>query len=189
MRTMLKMAAVCLPMLAGGLSPAGAAQAQDTAESIMARVAAHQDAAEAERAHYVYVQHAKMTSRKGKTVQCEELTDYRITPSGDGSHEELLKLEGRLRVKGRYITYNALEPDETSKGKDPKDETSKSKDSKERAKPAGSKDQAAAGKGVAEKDAAKDDDDAISVKIGEEGLDRDLVENMRKNLMHEKSKD
>src|SRR5438045_3761894 len=36
-----------------------------TAEQIMARVAANQDRAEAERSHYVYVQHAKMTSRRG----------------------------------------------------------------------------------------------------------------------------
>ena len=41
-----------------------------TAESIMARVAANQDRAEAERAHYVYVQHATMASRHGKQVKC-----------------------------------------------------------------------------------------------------------------------
>ena len=46
----------------------------------MNRVAVNQDTAEAERAHYVYVQHAKMTSRRGKTVMCEEITDYRFTP-------------------------------------------------------------------------------------------------------------
>src|ERR1700746_3871110 len=106
MRTMLRMAVVCLPALAGGSLCVGWAQAPETAESIMARVAANQDASEAERAHYVYVQHTKMASRKGKTVQCEELTDYRITPSSDGSHDELLKLDGRLRVKGKYVTYN-----------------------------------------------------------------------------------
>ena len=50
----------------------------------MARVAENQDRAEAERAHYVYVQHAKMVSRHGKTVKCEEITDYRMTPMFDG---------------------------------------------------------------------------------------------------------
>ena len=66
------------------------------AEVVMARVAANQDTAEAERAHYVYVQHAKMSSRRGKTVLCEEITDYRFTPSPDGTHQQLLKVDGRF---------------------------------------------------------------------------------------------
>ena len=180
MRTMLTVALVCLPVLGGGLC-AGAAQAPDTAESIMARVAANQDASEAERAHYVYVQHAKMASRKGTTVQCEELTDYRITPSSDGSHEELLKLAGRLRVKGKYVTYDKLEPEgeRNAWDKDMKDGDGKDKSAKD-----------VKGKDAQEKDAEKKgDDDAISVSIGDNGMDRDLVENMRKNLMHDKSKD
>lgn len=159
-----------------------------SAESIMARVGQSQDRAEAERAHYVYVQHTKMASRKGKTVQCEELTDYRITPSSDGSHDELLKLDGRLRVKGKYVTYNALLPpdhknelDKDVKDKDVKDKDSKSKDGK---------DQTSNDKASKRKDGdEKDDSDDISVTINDEGIDRDLVENMRKNLMHDKSKD
>jgi len=177
----------------------------------MARVGTNQDASEAERAHYVYVQHAKMASRKGKTVQCEELTDYRITPSSDGSHDELLKLDGRLRVKGKYVNYNTLEPDDgdkdskdkdakdkDAKDKDAKDKDAKSKDSKEKgAKDKDGKDKSAkdvkdaGAKGNDAKDKGaqkKDDDDGISVDLGDH-LDRDLVENMRKNLMHEKSKD
>ncbi len=182
MRTMLMMALVCLPVVGGGLC-AEAAQAPETAESIMARVAANQDASEAERAHYVYVQHAKMASRKGKTVQCEELTDYRITPSSDGSHDELLKLDGRLRVKGKYVSYNALKPDDEGEG------SKKDKDSKDKAAKDGNGEDAK-DKGSTDKVAKdKDDDDSISVSIGEDGLDRDLVENMRKNLMHDKSKD
>src|SRR4051812_46076832 len=35
------------------------------AESVMARVGENQDRSEAERAHYVYVQHARMVSRRG----------------------------------------------------------------------------------------------------------------------------
>jgi len=56
----------------------------------MARVATNQDQAEAERGRYVYLQHAKMVSRHGGTVMCEEITDYRMTPSSEGSHEELV---------------------------------------------------------------------------------------------------
>ena len=183
------MAVVCLPGLAGALCCAGFAQgAPETADSIMARVGTNQDAAEAERAHYVYVQHAKMASRKGKTVQCEELTDYRITPSSDGEHDELLKLDGRLRLKGKYVTYNALLPpdhknewDKDDKGKDAKDKDAKDK---------GTKDSDAKAPASKRKDGDdKDDSDAISVTMGDEGLDRDLVENMRKNLMHDTSKD
>jgi hypothetical protein len=101
---------------------------------------------------YVYVQHARMTSGKGRTVLCEELTDYRITPSSEGSHDELLKLDGRIRVKGKYISYHSLEKDEKKSG-------------------------------------AANDNDAVSVEIGGEYADRDIVENLRKNLMHDQSKD
>lgn len=135
-----------------GVGYAQTAGAVPSAQELMARVAANQDQAEAERAHYVYVQHAKMASRKGKTVQCEELTDYRITPSSDGSHDELLKLDGRLRVKGKYVSYNRLESEDKKAG-------------------------------------VENDKDSVSVQIGDDSTDRDLVENMRKNLMHEKSKD
>src|SRR4051794_17340500 len=77
------------------------------AESVMARVGENQDKAEAERAHYVYVQHGKMVSRRGKTVMCEEITDYRMTPSSDGSQEQLLKLEGRQLSNHKYLAYHA----------------------------------------------------------------------------------
>jgi hypothetical protein len=146
---------VLLVYVSAALAPAVlCAQARDapSAEAIMARVAANQDQAEAERSHYVYVQHARMASRKGSTVMCEELTDYRITPSAEGFHEELLKVEGRLRVKGKYESYNALLPD---------DDVAK----------------------------APNDHEAVSVTIGSENADRDIVEHMRKNLMLDKSKD
>jgi hypothetical protein len=122
------------------------------AEAVMAKVATNQDQAEAERAHYVYVQHAKMVSRSGNHVMCEEITDYRITPSSDGSHAELLKLDGRQLADHKYLAYSALPPDESA----PKKE---------------------------------EDNDSISVTIKDDSLDRDLVENMRSNLIHDKSKD
>jgi hypothetical protein len=135
------------------------------AESVMARVALNQDQAETERAHYVYVQHAKMVSRRGGTVMCEEITDYRMTPSSDGSHEELLNLDGRQLTKHQYVTYHALPPDQT-KTKD---------DSKSKAGDSQKKDE--------------DNQDSIHVTISDESMDRDIVENMRWNLIHDKSKD
>jgi hypothetical protein len=52
-----------------------------TAAEIMARVAANQDRSEAERAHYIHVQDARVLSRKGKNIRCEETTDTRVTSS------------------------------------------------------------------------------------------------------------
>jgi len=74
----------------------------------MARVAANQDTSEAERAHFLYVQHACVISRKGSTVRCEEITDTRITPTATGSDQQLLKLDGRLLYKHKYLTYTHL---------------------------------------------------------------------------------
>ena len=119
---------------------------QLTANDIMARVAANQDRAEAERAHYIYVQHARVSSRKGKTVQCEEVTDTRVTPQPEGSHRELVTLDGKLLVKKQYQHYTTL--DDAKHGKD------------------------------------SDEDD-----YDLDGMDRDLVENLRKNLTDERSKD
>lgn len=88
------------------------------AEKIMARVAANQDRAEQARTHYVYVQHAHVLSRKGATVMCEETTDTRVTPSADGSHAELLKLQGRLLRKHAYFTYTTLKPEKVGHATD-----------------------------------------------------------------------
>ena len=133
----------------------------------MARVAVNQDQAEAERARYVYVQHAKMVSRRGGTVMCEEITDYRFTPSSDGSHEELLKVDGRFLKEHKYVTYTVLLPRDEDKPKEPEKEEDKS----------------------AEKAGDGKHKDAESNPASEETLDRDLVENMRWNLIHDKSKD
>jgi hypothetical protein len=115
------------------------------AEKIMARVAANQDRAEAARNHYMYVQHARIISCKGNAIQCEEITDSRITPSSTGSHSELLKLDGRLLRKDQYVTYTT-----------PRDKTSKP---------------------------------ATDAEFHEEDIDRDLVENMRRDLTNDKTKD
>jgi hypothetical protein len=90
-----------------------------TAEEIMERVAANQDRAQAERNHYLYMQHARIFSRKGKTVICEEITDSRITPSSSGSHSDLLKLDGRLLRKSQYVTYTTPRDKKDKSAKDP----------------------------------------------------------------------
>ncbi len=74
----------------------------------MARVAANQDRAEAERARFVYVQHAKVQSRKGGTVMCEEITETRITPLPLGQQQSLVSLSGHVRDGTRVIHYTAF---------------------------------------------------------------------------------
>lgn len=141
------------------------AQEPLTAAEIMTRVAANQDAADAERSHFVYVQHANVQSRKGKTVRCAETTDSRVTPGVKGSTQTLLSLDGRLLVKGKYVVYHELPkkpviPDEL------KDDPALDKNERQRRRK--------------ERDKIEDAD---------EFMDRDLVENMRKNLTDDKGKD
>lgn len=171
-------------------APAQSVPAAPTAEAIMAKVAANQDVAEAERSHYVYVQHAKTVSRRGSSLMCEELTDYRVTPGADGSHEELLKVDGKAREKRHYVSYTTLLPDDDQAK--PADEGKTAGDgSKPGAGQAKSGQPAESGQGNAAEITAKqnEDDDAISISIGDGTLDRQLVEHMRKNLMNDKSRD
>ena len=149
----------------------------------MARVAANQDASEAERTHYVYVQHARMSSRKGKTIQCEEITDYRFTPSTGETHEQLVKLDGRMLKNKKYVSYDKLLPDDEDKPKNGEGDQKKQKEANA-AESSADKDQ----KTGAAKDKKKDKDPAFDPN-SDETIDRDLVENMRKNLIHDKSKD
>jgi hypothetical protein len=90
--------------------PPDVSTATPTADAIMARVAGNQDKTEAERGHYVYTQHARVVSRKGSRVMCEEVTDYRVTPTTRGSHRKLIKLDGRVLIKHKYVAYAALLP-------------------------------------------------------------------------------
>ncbi|HTX76730.1 MAG TPA: hypothetical protein VMD29_11040 [Terracidiphilus sp.] len=170
--------------------------AAPAAEAIMAKVAANQDAAVAERAHYVYVQHAKTVSRHGSTVMCDELTDYRVTPAAGGSHEELLKVDGRMREKHRYVSYTTLLPDDEDQGNaGDKDKENGGNSKANSAKPDSTQSTGSqpgqAGKGTASGGPAQasQDDGGIGVEIGDGSVDRQLVENMRKNLMNDKSKD
>ena len=149
---------------ASGQRPAES-EALPAVADIMAKVAANQDHADAERAHYVYVQHAHVTSRKGKTVMCDEVTDARITPSSKGSKAEIIKLNGRLLHKGQYVTYTTLPAGQS----DPKADAKNSD-----AKKSGNKD---SGGG--------DDHDSL----GDDGIDRDLVGDMRSGLTNDDSKD
>jgi len=138
----------------------------------MARVAANQDRAEAERGHYVYLQHSKMVSRHGKSVECEEITDYRVTPTTDGFEEQLLGVDGRYLKNHKYVTITKLLPRDEDKPKDA---------GKDQGKDVQGDQSADKGK--------KNEKDPTFDPNSDETMDRDIVENMRWNLIHDKSKD
>ena len=142
MRSVLLTAAFTIVACAFASEPATASA--PTADQIMAKVAANQDRTEGARTHYIYLQHIRAVSRKtnGK-VMCEEVTDSRVSPHAKGSHQDLLKLDGRVWQKNRYVQYTTLQNDDASK--------------------------------PSEKQAKTEREDL-------DGLDVDLVENLRKNL-------
>ena len=89
-----------------------------TAAEIMARVAANQDRAETERAHFVYVQHASVQSRKGHTIMCQEITDTRVTPTPEGSTRNLLTLDGHVHDGDRTVHYATRPEDNKNQNND-----------------------------------------------------------------------
>jgi len=162
-----------------------------TADAIMARVASNQDKAEAERSRYVYVQHAKMTSRKGKRVMCEEITDYRVTPSGSDSHFQLVKLDGRVWHKDKYVAYDHPAPDNQDNASKGKGEAKPAADKQKAgaAKPQETKPAETKNADKSDKKASEDSQDPVAEIDSDGVLDRDLVENMRQGLLNDKSKD
>ena len=120
--------------LVAGISFGSASAAEVTspplsADQIMARVAANQDRSEAERTHYIYLQHIRMVSRKtGGKVMCEEITDSRVSPQQKGSQQQLLKLDGRHWQKGRYVEYSTLQQHEDTEPKPNDKEATSEKD-------------------------------------------------------------
>jgi hypothetical protein len=77
-----------------------------TADEIMARVAANQDRSEELRKQYVYVQHTHILARKPKgRLLREEMADYDVVPTADGTQKELKLITGRYWSKGKYESF------------------------------------------------------------------------------------
>ena len=111
----MRLSATLLILLAATAAPAQQLPAQQlTAADIMSRVAANQDRSNSERTHYIYTQHAHSLSRKGHTIRCEEITDYRIIPTAKGSDQKLLTLDGHLLYKGKDLHYTQLDAHATN---------------------------------------------------------------------------
>jgi hypothetical protein len=99
---------LCALMLAPASFLLAADEAALSAPEIMARVAANQDRAEKLRAEYVYQQHVRVASiRTNGKLAREEITDYVVTPTPDGTKKELKKIDGRYWYKGKYLEFHA----------------------------------------------------------------------------------
>jgi hypothetical protein len=78
----------------------------ETAETIMAKVAANQDRGEKLRSEYIYQQHIHIVDRKGGgKVLREETADYHVVPQPDHSERTLQVLTGRYWHKGKYQEF------------------------------------------------------------------------------------
>ena len=99
---------ILVALIAGptGLLPA-ADEGAVSAPEIMARVAANQDRAQAQRANYVYQQRIHVASlwTNGKLAR-EETTVYVVTPTPAGTKRDLRQLDGRYWHKDRYLDYH-----------------------------------------------------------------------------------
>ena len=86
----------------------GPAPADDseTAEAIMARVAANQDRSEKLRSQYIYLQQIHVVSRKsnGKVLR-EETADYHVVPKAERTERTPQQLTGRYWHKGKYQDF------------------------------------------------------------------------------------
>lgn len=78
-----------------------------SAEAIMLKVAANQDRAEKLRNEYVYQQHIRVVTRRtnGKLGR-EEITDYLVAPTPDGTKKEVKRIDGRYWHQHRYVDFH-----------------------------------------------------------------------------------
>lgn len=77
-----------------------------TADAIMARVAANQDRADKLRSEYIYHQRIHVVLQKSNgTRMRDEVADYLITPTPDGTQRKLTAISGYYRRKGRYLEF------------------------------------------------------------------------------------
>jgi hypothetical protein len=76
------------------------------AEAIMASVAANQDRAERLRSEYVYHQRIRIVTRKtnGKLMR-DEVADYEVLPTSQGSKKERKSITGRYWHRGQYHEF------------------------------------------------------------------------------------
>jgi hypothetical protein len=93
--------------LSGAPDATPATEAPLNAQAIMLKVAGNQDRAEQLRNEYVYQQHIRVITRRtnGKLAR-EEVTDYLVAPTPDGSKKELKHIDGRYWHKHGYVDFH-----------------------------------------------------------------------------------
>jgi hypothetical protein len=99
---------LCLFLLGPVSALAAGDQPSLSADEIMARVGANQDRAEKLRDLYVYQQHIRIVTRKtnGKPAR-EEITDYLVTPTPEGTQKDLKRIEGKYWHKGKCLEFHS----------------------------------------------------------------------------------
>jgi hypothetical protein len=100
---------LALPLIVA-LCFAGILQSADnpltTAEVIMARVAANQDRGDKQRSEYIYHQRIHVVLQKANgTRMRDEVADYLITPTPNGTQRKLTAISGYYRHKGQYLEF------------------------------------------------------------------------------------
>ncbi len=96
----------CLSFFALVFCTAAAAQEPDV-EEIMARLARNQDRAQDVRANYVYNQRMILRfKRNSGKVAREEIREYSVAPTPDGTAKELRSFAGKYERGGRLFDYD-----------------------------------------------------------------------------------
>jgi hypothetical protein len=86
---------------------AGCVAAEETAGSIMAKVAANQDRAQEMRTAFVYNQSMLIRlKRSNGRVAREEQLDYTVAPTAKGFKKELTRFSGKYERNGKYVEYD-----------------------------------------------------------------------------------
>jgi hypothetical protein len=81
--------------------------ADPEAADIMKKVAENQDRGQKERAHFIYEENIRVTTRRGNgKLAREEITDLLVTPTPKGTEKKRQSIRGRYWHKGRYLNFN-----------------------------------------------------------------------------------
>ncbi len=90
-----------------GLAAVAAGQQPETADAIMAKVAANQERANRQRSQFVYRQSVLIRMHRGDHKLCrEERSEFTVTPGPQGFEKRLTSFSGRYAGKGGLVAYD-----------------------------------------------------------------------------------
>src|SRR6266852_1956192 len=80
---------------------------QETAQSIVAKVADNQDRAQQMRSAFIYQQSILLRFKRGNgKLAREEQREYTVTPTAKGFNKNLVHFAGKYESHGAFIDYN-----------------------------------------------------------------------------------